>query len=56
MLTRKCMWCLKEYETDSNEKYCSSECKTKSETPKDGDIVKKGFFAVIGDFIGSLFI
>lgn len=55
METKKCMWCLKEFETNSNEKYCSVECKTKKETATESNVVKKGFFAVIGDLLGSLF-
>ena len=54
METKKCMWCLKEYETNSKEKYCSVECEIKNEKqPKDK--LKKGFIAIIGDFFGSLF-
>jgi hypothetical protein len=55
IITKKCMWCLKEFETDTRNQYCSTECKKKKETPKESDVVKKGFFAIIGDFFGSLF-
>ena len=53
---KKCMWCLSEFETDSNEKYCSSECEKKEkELSKSDNGTKKGFFQVIVDFISSLF-
>ena len=49
------MWCLKEFETNTKDQYCSIACKTKKEAPKESEVVKKGFFAVVGDFCGSLF-
>jgi len=49
------MWCLKEFETDTKNQYCSTECKKKKDATKVSKVVKKGFFEIIGDFFGSLF-
>lgn len=56
METKKCMWCLKEIDSDS--KYCSTECEDK--TKKSGvdgreKSAKKGIGQVIVDIIGSWF-
>lgn len=55
MEIKKCMWCLTEFETKSNGKYCSETCKIKTENLSENETVKKGFFAVVGDLTTSLF-
>lgn len=58
MKTKKCMYCLKAFETDNNsEKYCSEECETKSNnnTKKKSKKEASGGFSAIIDFITSLF-
>jgi len=59
MKTKKCMYCLKEFDTDNNnEKYCSEECQTKSGNISKANRKKEtssGFFQTIIDTISSLF-
>ncbi|MGE0560880.1 MAG: hypothetical protein AB7O47_03610 [Flavobacteriales bacterium] len=58
MKTKKCMWCLKEFEIDSNEKYCSIECKDKSNSLADKSNkgkTREGILGGIVDAISSLF-
>jgi hypothetical protein len=54
METKKCMWCLKKFESNNKNKYCSTACGVKSEG-KSEDKFKKGVSAILGDFFGSLF-
>lgn len=56
MKTKKCMWCLKEFESHSNDEYCSLECKNKSITSDSSKKeLKKGFFQTIVDVFTSWF-
>lgn len=58
MKTKKCMWCLKEFKTESNYKYCSLECKNKSEDITSDNANKEsktGFFQTIIDILTSWF-
>ena len=59
MKTKKCMWCLKEFEgNDNQDKYCSDDCKTKSSNISKAnkkEEASSGFFTAIVDTITSLF-
>lgn len=58
MKTKKCMWCLKEFQTDSNEQFCSDECKNKNDASTDkakNGKTRKGILGGIIDTISSLF-
>ncbi|KAB2859895.1 MAG: hypothetical protein F9K09_00430 [Flavobacteriales bacterium] len=60
METKKCMYCLKEFDTEEkNKKYCSLECETKSNNISKKNNKKEasnGFFQTITDIISSLFL
>ncbi len=50
MKTKKCIWCLKEFETENDNKYCSLECEEKSENDTDSKRkkgMKQGFFQTV---------
>ncbi len=54
METKKCMWCLTEFKTDSKEEYCSCNCEKKNENSSSKDYPKKGVAAILGDLTFSL--
>ncbi len=54
MEAKKCMWCLTEFNTNSNEKFCCIKCEKKNEATSSNK-TKKGFAAVLGDLTANLF-
>lgn len=58
MKDKKCSWCLKELEAESDSQYCSVACEEKSgglSKKRNKKEAKGGIFQVITDTISSLF-
>jgi hypothetical protein len=55
MGTKKCMWCLTEFKTESKEKYCSCNCEKKNKNSSSKDYPEKGVAAILCDLTVVLF-
>lgn len=56
METKKCMWCLEEYDNNTSSKYCSSKCEEKSNGLTTSKRKEKGnFFTNFADVVVSFF-